>query len=72
MQGDLEGVKVTAEMRQAAEWMAQAARATFLIPPVSGEGNPAAEKGCRLCHPSRGHRASWQTWFGALATSGAE
>jgi predicted molibdopterin-dependent oxidoreductase YjgC len=36
---DLETVKITAEMSQAAEWIARATRATFLIPPVSGEGN---------------------------------
>src|SRR5208283_4937238 len=33
---DLESVKITAEIRQAAEWIARAPRATFLIPPVSG------------------------------------
>ncbi len=35
---DLESVKITAVMRQAAEWIARATRATFLIPPLSGEG----------------------------------
>ena len=45
---DLEGVKLTAEMRQAAEWMARAARATFLIPPVSGESTPAHREGAAL------------------------
>ena len=38
---DLEAVKITAGMRQAAEWIARAPRATFLIPPVSGESSPA-------------------------------
>ena len=41
---DLEGAKLTAEMRQAAQWVAQATRATFLIPPVSGEGNPSRKE----------------------------
>jgi len=40
----LETVKITAEMRQGAEWIAHATRATFLIPPVSGEG-PASRRG---------------------------
>jgi len=38
---DVEGAKITAEVRQAAEWIARATRATFLIPPVSGEGPPS-------------------------------
>jgi predicted molibdopterin-dependent oxidoreductase YjgC len=45
---DLEGVKMTAEMRQAAEWMARATRATFLIPPISGEGNPSRREAAAL------------------------
>jgi predicted molibdopterin-dependent oxidoreductase YjgC len=38
---NLEGVEITAEMRQAAEWIARATRATFLMPPLSGERNPS-------------------------------
>jgi formate dehydrogenase major subunit len=45
---DLEGVKMTAEMRQAAEWIARATRATFLIPPVSGEGPPSRREAAAL------------------------
>jgi predicted molibdopterin-dependent oxidoreductase YjgC len=45
---DLEGVKITAEMRQAAEWIARATRATFLIPPVSGEGPPSRREAAAL------------------------
>ena len=40
LRGNFEAIKVTAEMRQAAEHIARAARATFLIPPLSGEGPP--------------------------------
>jgi predicted molibdopterin-dependent oxidoreductase YjgC len=36
---DVETVKITEEMRQAAEWIAHAKRATFLIPPTSGHGD---------------------------------
>jgi predicted molibdopterin-dependent oxidoreductase YjgC len=45
---DLETVKITAEMRQAAEWIARATRATFLIPPISGEGSPFCRKATAL------------------------
>jgi len=45
---DLETVKITAEMRQAAEWIARATRATFLIPPVSGEGPPSGREAAAL------------------------
>ena len=45
---DLETVKITAEMRQAAEWIARATRATFLIPPVSGEGPPSRREAAAL------------------------
>ncbi len=45
---DLETVKITAEMRQAAEWIARATRATFLIPPVSGEGLPSRREAAAL------------------------
>ncbi len=44
----LETVKITAEMRQAAEWIARATRATFLIPPVSGEGPPSRREAAAL------------------------
>ena len=44
----LEGVKITAVMRQAAEWIARASRATFLIPPVSGEGPPSRREAAAL------------------------
>jgi predicted molibdopterin-dependent oxidoreductase YjgC len=40
---DLEAVKLTPETRRAAEWIAQATRATFLIPPVSREA-PSSRK----------------------------
>jgi predicted molibdopterin-dependent oxidoreductase YjgC len=45
---DLETVKISAEMRQAAEWIACATRATFLIPPVSGEGPPSRREAAAL------------------------
>ena len=45
---DLETVKITAEMRQAAEWIARATRATFLIPPISGEGPPFRREAAAL------------------------
>jgi predicted molibdopterin-dependent oxidoreductase YjgC len=45
---DLEGVTITAEMRQAAEWIARAARATFLIPPISREGPPSLREAAAL------------------------
>jgi predicted molibdopterin-dependent oxidoreductase YjgC len=45
---DLATVKITAEMRQAAEWIARATRATFLIPPVSGEGPPSRREAAAL------------------------
>jgi len=45
---DLKTVKITAEMRQAAEWIARAPRATFLIPPVSGEGPPSRREAAAL------------------------
>ncbi len=45
---DLETVKITAELRQAAEWIAGATRATFLIPPVSGEGPPSRREAAAL------------------------
>ena len=45
---DLETVKITAEMRQAAAWIARATRATFLIPPVSGEGPPSRREAAAL------------------------
>ncbi len=45
---DLGTVKITAEMRQAADWIARATRATFLIPPVSGEGPPSHREGAAL------------------------
>ena len=45
---DLESVKITAEIRQAAEWIARAPRATFLIPPVSGEGPPSRREAAAL------------------------
>jgi predicted molibdopterin-dependent oxidoreductase YjgC len=45
---DLEGAKITAEMRQAAEWITRATRATFLIPPVSGEGPPSHRESTAL------------------------
>ena len=45
---DLETLKITAEMRQAAEWIARATRATFLIPPVSGEGPPSRREAAAL------------------------
>jgi len=41
LRGNLEAVKITAEMRQSAEWIARAPRATFLIPPVSGQDTPS-------------------------------
>jgi predicted molibdopterin-dependent oxidoreductase YjgC len=41
VRGDLKSVKITAEIRQAAEWIARATRATFLIPPIGGEGPPS-------------------------------
>jgi predicted molibdopterin-dependent oxidoreductase YjgC len=36
---DLTAVKGTEEMRQAAEWIARAKRATFLMPPTTGQGD---------------------------------
>ena len=45
---DLATLKITAEMRQAAEWIARATRATFLIPPVSGEGPPSRREAAAL------------------------
>ena len=45
---DLATLKITAEMRQAAEWIARATRATFLIPPVSGEGPPSRREAAVL------------------------
>jgi len=36
---DVGAVKVTGEMRQAAEWIARAKRAAFLMPPTSGQGD---------------------------------
>ena len=44
----LEGVKITTVMREAAEWIARATRATFLIPPVSGEGPPSRREAAAL------------------------
>ncbi len=44
----LEGVKITTVMREAAEWIARASRATFLIPPVSGEGPPSRREAAAL------------------------
>jgi predicted molibdopterin-dependent oxidoreductase YjgC len=44
----LEAVKITAEMRQAAEWIAGATRATFLIPPISSEGSPSHREAAAL------------------------
>jgi predicted molibdopterin-dependent oxidoreductase YjgC len=44
----LEGVKITTVMREAAEWIARATRATFLIPPVSGEGPPSLREAAAL------------------------
>ncbi len=46
--GDLKIVKTTAEMLQAAEWIARATRATFLIPPISGEGLPSRREAAAL------------------------
>jgi len=48
MRRDLETIKITAEMLQAAEWIARATRATFLIPPVSGEGLPSRREAAAL------------------------
>ena len=45
---DLKTVKTTAGMLQAAEWIARATRATFLIPPVSGEGPPSRREAAAL------------------------
>lgn len=45
---NLKSIKVTAELRQAAEWIARATRATFLIPPVSGEGPPSRREATAL------------------------
>ena len=39
LRGDIETVKITEEMRQAAEWIAHAKRATFLMAPTSGHGD---------------------------------
>jgi predicted molibdopterin-dependent oxidoreductase YjgC len=36
---DVGAVKVTEEMQQAAEWIARARRASFLMPPTSGQGD---------------------------------
>jgi predicted molibdopterin-dependent oxidoreductase YjgC len=36
---DLEGFKVTEELRQAGEWIGHAKRAAFLIPPTNGHGD---------------------------------
>ena len=36
---DLAGINTTEEMRQTAEWIARAKRATFLMPPTSGQGD---------------------------------
>jgi len=44
----LKSVKITAEMRQAAECIVRATRATFLIPPVSGEGPPSRREAAAL------------------------
>ena len=41
---DLETVMVTAEMRQAAEWIARATRATFLIPRLAGRAHRPTER----------------------------
>jgi len=46
--GNLKIVKTTAEMLQAAEWIARATRATFLIPPISGEGLPSGREAAAL------------------------
>jgi len=46
--GNLKIVKTTAEMLQAAEWIARATRATFLIPPISGEGLPSRREAAAL------------------------
>jgi predicted molibdopterin-dependent oxidoreductase YjgC len=45
---DLEGVRITTEMRQAAEWVVRATRATFLIPPISGEGSSSRSDAAAL------------------------
>ena len=45
---NLAAVSVTTAMRQAAEWISRAARATFLIPPLSGEGPPSHREAAAL------------------------
>ncbi len=46
--GNLKIVKTTAEMLQAAEWIARATRATFLIPPISADGLPSRREAAAL------------------------